>query len=213
MTEPSSTTDPELQALPPPRRPWRRATLVSLALTLLSSLWLGAALRSELAYALVSGQPTELSQLSSFEPAIRHENTWVHGTGALGGPPLVYRRPLDPDRFRIAPVEGNSSLWVELRQPEGTLGEHFVPPTSFVGRLVPLSEPGLRYAALLDALAESGQEPPDREAWLLIDGESPDSNTWAFGLMALLLGFAAFSAWGIYTLTVPSRARYSVASR
>lgn len=207
VTQPDKLTDPELQALPAPRRPWRRATLASLGVTLLASSWLCASLVSDASYALMSGQPTEISKLSEFEPEPRHENAWVHGIGALDAPPLVYRRPLDPDRFRIAPVEGNPALWVELRQPEGTLGEHFVPPTSFVGRLVPLSDPGLRYAGLLDALAESGQQPPGRDAWLLIDGESPDSDTWVFGVMALLLAFAAFSAWGIYTLTVPARRR------
>ncbi len=205
MTSSATSPDPELQALPEPRRPWRRATLLALALTLLSSALLAVALLPEVSYALVSGQPTEISHLSEFEPEARHANTWVRGRGVLGTPPSGYRRPLDPDRFRLAPVEGNPALWIELRQPEGSLGEHFVPPSSFVGRLLPLSDAGLRYSGLSAALSASGQEPPPAGAWLLVDGETPDSNRWAFGVLALLLGFCAFSGWGMVRLLAPAR--------
>ncbi len=205
MSSTGQDPDPELQALPEPRRPWRRATLLTLAATLLSSAFLAIALFPEASYALVSGQPTELSELSKFEPEARHANTWVHGKAALGTPPSGYRRPLDPDRFRLAPVEGNPKLWIELRQPEGSLTEHFVPPSSFVGRLLPLSDPGLRYGGLAAALSRSGQKPPPPDAWLLVDGESPDSDRWAFGVIVLLLGFCAFSAWGMFRLLSPVR--------
>jgi hypothetical protein len=114
-----------------------------------------------------------------------------------------YRRPLDGDRFRLAQVEGNPKVWVELREPAGARTEYFVPPTSFVGRLVPLSEAGLRHVDLRGALSRSGQRVPDEAAWLLVDGETPAGARWVLGLVVLLSSFAAFSLWGLLTLLYP----------
>jgi len=208
MTEEPATSqqrhDPELEALPEPRRPWRRATLLTLAVTLVSSVALCVALLNDAQFALVGGQPTELDSLEHFQPADRYANTWVRGAGALDAHASGYRRPLDPDRFRIAPVAGNQKVWVELREPAGSRHEHFVPPSSFVGRLVPLSDPGLRHGGLAGALEQSGQPAPGPDAWLLIDGETPSGARWVFGVIALLLAFGAFSAWGMYTLLSPA---------
>jgi hypothetical protein len=201
---PTGPTDPELEALPAPRRPWRRATLFAMALTFLGALTLCAQLRDQIGYALTGGQPVSIADLAHFSPQPEHQNHWVHARGTLVGAVSGYRRPLDPDRFRIAQVEGNRQIWVELREPSGSLGEHFVAPVSFVGRLVSLSDAGLRHQGLIEALESSGQPAPSRDAWLLIDGESPSSTRWVLGVTSLLLAFAAFSAWGIYTLMVPS---------
>lgn len=198
-----SGPDPELAALPGPRRPWRRATLVSLALTVLASSALCVALTSQLLYALEGGQPTEVGSLTELKPTAELENTWVHGVAQLDKRAVGYRRPLEPDRFRLSRVEGNPALWVELREPSDSLGEHFVPPTSFVGRLVPLSSPGLRHAGVADALRSSGQSVPDSGDWLLIDGESPASARWVFGVWALLLAFLGFSLFGTVRLLRP----------
>ncbi len=195
--------DPELAALPEPRRPWRRATLASLALTVLAGTALCIGLWSQLSYALTSGQPVEIGVLTEFEPSDADANTWVHGVGTLNPHALGYRRPLESDRFRLAPVEGNPHLWVELREPAATLGEHFVPPTSFIGRLVPLSEPGMRHSGVLEALDSTGQNGPAKTEWLLADGESPAASRWVYGVWALLLAFIGFSAFGIYRLLAP----------
>ncbi len=202
--------DPELQALPQPRRPWRRATLVTLLVTAICSISLCWGLLKDGSFALVGGQPTELSNLRDFEPGSARPNSWVHGTAILGDTASGYRRPLDPDRFRLAPVEGNPRLWIEMREPAGALNEHFVPPSSFVGRLVPVAASGLRHSGLVEALERSGQPAPASDAWLLIDGESPDSQRWVLGVMLLLLIFAGFCAWGMYTLLAPVRSRGSV---
>jgi hypothetical protein len=200
-------TDPELEALPAPRRPWRRATLLAMTLTVTAALTLCFQLRDQLVYSLTDGQPTTIANLAQFEPKAADKNSWVHAHGTLADAVSGYRRPLDPDRFRIAPVEGNPKLWVELREPSGTLGEHFVPPISFIGRLVSLQDPGLQHRGLLAALKDSGQPSPDRDAWLLIDGESPQSSRWVVGVTLLLLFFAGFSAWGIYRLVAPHAPR------
>lgn len=195
----SAGPDPELAALPEPRKPWRRATLATLSITTLLSLTLCGGLMSQMSYALRGGQPTELGELADFNPAPQHENSWVHGRGMLQASAVGYRRPLESDRFRLAKVAG-SDVWVEMREPEGSLSEHFMPPSSFIGRLVPLSSPGLRHESLTAALTDSGQRGPDDAAWLLIDGESPAASRWVFGVFSLLLGFACFGAWSIFRL-------------
>lgn len=198
-------TDPELEALPAPRRPWRRATLLAMTLTALAALTLCFQLRDQLVYSLTDGQPTTIANLAQFAPKPSDQNRWVHAHGTLAAAVSGYRRPLDPDRFRIAPVEGNPKLWVELREPSGSLGEHFVPPISFIGRLVSLKDPDLRHRGLIDALKSSDQPTPDADAWLLIDGESPQSVRWVVGVTLLLLFFAGFSVWGIYRLVAPHK--------
>jgi hypothetical protein len=200
---PADPTDPELEALPEPRRPWRRATLVAMGVTIVASLTLGFQLRDQIAYALTDGQPVTISDLARFEPKASDAGAWVHARGTLVGAVSGYRRPLDPDRFRIAPVEGNPGIWVELREPSGSLGEHFVPPVSFIGRLISLRAPDLQHQGLIDALKRSGQPAPEPDAWLLIDGESPASSRWVLGVTALLAIFAGFSSWGIYRLIKP----------
>ena len=195
----SPAIDPELEALPEPRRPWRRATLVVLALTTALSLALGASLRGLAGYALRGEPPREVGALTHVQLAPDLEGTWVHGTGRLGPRALEYRRPLDADHFRLAPVEGSDALFIELRVPAGLEPEHYVPPNSFVGRLVPLGRAGLRHGALPAELGALGADPGSR-AWVLVDGEAPATTRWAAGLLVLFLGFAAFGVFGLVVL-------------
>jgi hypothetical protein len=89
----------------------------------------------------------------------------------------------------------------------GLEDEHFVPPTSFVGRLAPISSLGIRYSALHDAVIEAGwpngQLPDD--AWILIDGESPKAVRWVLALCLVLAGFAGFSLWATTATLRPAR--------
>lgn len=195
-----TAADPELLGLPIPRRPWRRATLVSLSLTAAAALFLFFRLLPDARYAAMGGQPVELSALEALVPGSQLETPFVHAQGALSPEAVGYRRPLDADRFRLARLVENPRVWVELREPAGSLGEHFLPPNSFIGRLVPMSDAGLRHGWVSAALKKSGQAAPDDGDLLLIDGESPSSNRWVFALLAMLLGFAGFSAFGVKRL-------------
>jgi hypothetical protein len=102
-------------------------------------------------------------------------------------------------------LASNPKIWVQIRVPDGYENEHFVAPTVFAGRLVPFSSLGLRYDALGDAPVtagwQSGHLPKD--AWLLVDGETPASNRWLIGLVVLYGAFAAFSLWALYSLLRP----------
>lgn len=196
-------TDPELESLPEPRRPWRRTTLFTLGLVGTLALLLMLSLGREVTYALMDGQPLKLGELEHFAPERKHENRWVQGRAQLGGEVAGYRRPLDPDRFRLAPVVNNPKVWVELREPAGSREEYFIPPSSFVGRLIPLRQAGLAYGDLVQALRDSGQPTPDADAWVLSDGTSPQTYRWLFGVIGVLISIAAFCTFGLYYLAGP----------
>ena len=204
-TRAASDHDLDLEALPAPRRPWRRATLAALALSAFGSLALAFELRGEAVFALEGGAPVDLGELSQFRAASAHANTWVHGTGALRADGAVrYARPLEDDTYRLAQVEGNDKLWVQVSVPDDPTdpeGSHFVAPTSFVGRLIPVSRAGIRHGMVRAAVSDAWQGKVTDDAWLLVDGEAPKTTRWALGLCGLFLGFATFSLIGLAKLT------------
>jgi len=200
-----AASDHDLEALPAPRRPWRRATLAALALSATGSLALAYGVRGEALFAVTSGPPRDLGELSQFHPTRTEANTWVRGSGTLHADGAVhYARPLEQDTYRLAQVEGNEKLWVQVSVPDDPSdpeGVHFVPPTSFVGRLIPVSRAGLRHSVVRAAVADAGQGQVPDDAWLLVDGEAPQTTRWALGLVGLFLGFAAFNVVGLAKLT------------
>lgn len=200
-----SGLDPELEALPEPRRPFRKTTLVTLGATSISALAVAASLVGPARFSLSAGPPKELPALTHVQLGPEVENTWVHAVGELSDSGIEYRRPLDADRYRLVRSAEAPKLWVELRIPGDLEPERYVPPNSFVGRLVPLDHAGLRYASVGDALEMLGEKRDD--VWLLVDGEAPATTRWTLGIIALFTGFAAFGAWGIARLVAPVRAR------
>jgi hypothetical protein len=200
-----AASDHDLEALPAPRRPWRRATLAALALSALGSLALAFELRGEALFALESGPPVDLGELGQFHPSAKQANTWVHGEGTLHADGAVhYARPLEQDTYRLAQVEGNDKLWIQVSVPDDPSdpdGAHFVPPTSFVGRLIPVSAAGIRHSIVRAAVSDAWQGKVPDDAWLLVDGEAPHSTRWALGLVGLFLGFAVFNVVGLAKLT------------
>jgi hypothetical protein len=206
LAVPSESHDPELEALPEPRRPGRTLTLACMLLTALVAAALAFSMRGEAVYALRSGPPGELGNLAHFEPRPSLANHWVHGEALLGSTNAIrYSRPLESDSYRLAPVAGNQRLWVQIRVPEGMEGPQFVPPTSFVGRLIPIDQTSLRHGGLAGAVEHAGAGSVPGDAWLLIDGEAPSTTRWALGLIALLLGFVAFNLYGLFRLLRPVR--------
>jgi hypothetical protein len=177
-----------------------------LSLTAIGSSWLIYNLSGDLGYAAKHHPITDAGSLEHFKPGTNLINQWVRGEGelsAIGG--IRYTRPLESDSYRLAPLANNPKLWVQIRVPAGYENEYFVVPTSFAGRLVPFSSLGLRYNALGDAPTSAGWQPSHlpKDAWLLIDGETPKSNRWLFGLSALFAAFCAFSLWALVSLLRP----------
>src|SRR6478735_5714989 len=108
------STDADLEALPAPRRPFRRLTLAVMGVTLLASLALTLSLRNEVAFSLSSAAPRPIGELASFRPGGGDANTWVQAEGELeveGA--IAYRRPLESDSYRLSPVAGTHKLWVQ----------------------------------------------------------------------------------------------------
>jgi hypothetical protein len=199
----------DLGELPAPRHPFRRLTFATMVGTALFALLLIFALSREVAYSLRTGAPMDVGELGHLTPGIELSNTWVRGEAALetdGG--VRYKRPLDRDTYRLVRVENNPRLWVQVRvpyDPSDPEGARFVPPTSFVGRMIPVERAGLRHSALATALAESGRGKFAEDAWLLIDGESPASTRWTLGLVVLFVLFAIFNVAGVIRLARPAR--------
>ena len=176
-----------------------------MAITTVAALGLAMSLAPLVTYAFMGGVPVELGALTGVQPDEKNAGSWVHATGALAGRGIEYRRPLDPDRFRLAQVDGNPRLWIELRIPSGIEPEHYVAPNSFVGRLAPLARAGIRHRALPEAIESSFGKGPRSDAWLLVDGESPATTRWAAALSGLLVAFAVFNVWGLVRLLRPAR--------
>jgi hypothetical protein len=179
-------------------------------LTAAAALWMAAALFGEARYALTPGQPFDVGDLTSLRaqspgaeapaaPAIADlANRYVRAGGLLGTTGAIrYGRAAEGDSFRLAPVAGNPSLWVEIRVPEGFEGPRFVPPTTFAGRLVPFRKAGVRHVGLIKAVeAQTDVKVPDG-AWLLVDGGSPRASRWAVALSLLFAGFALWNVAGV----------------
>ena len=204
----SDEADAELEALPPPRRPWRRLTLAVMATTLVASLGLLTSLRGELLFSFAGGAPYAVGELARYAPKAADANSWVQGEGELEqSGAIAYRRPLEGDSYRLSRVSGAPKLWVQVRVPsddDDPDHRRFVAPTSFVGRLVPLGHGGVRLSQLGEAIAEAGRPALPSDAWLLIDGEAPATTRWTLGLALLLLGFAVFNLMGLVRLLRPA---------
>jgi hypothetical protein len=195
---------PELAELPPPRRPFRRATLVTLGTGAVASLVFAAAVAADVRYSLRMEAARDIGTLTRLAPAQELADTWVRAEGQLSVTEAIrYRRPLERDSYRLASVEQNPRIWVQIRVPEGEEDPRFVPPDSFVGRLIPVSGLGLRQRGLAEAIGDAGLSPVRGDAWLLVDGESPAALRWVLGLLALLLAFAAFNVVGLVRLLRP----------
>jgi hypothetical protein len=177
-----------------------------MTLTAAFATWLAFELRGDFAYSLRGGRPLDLGGLDHVPVERLPRNAWVRAEGTLSTEGVIrFRRPLDPDAHRLAPLETNPNVWVELRVPPDADGDRFVAPGSFVGRLVPVANAGLRYGALEAAVADAGKGPLPAGSFLLLDGESPATTRWVLALVLVLAGFAAFNIAGIVRLARPVR--------
>jgi hypothetical protein len=198
----SPSADPELLALPAPPRHERRLALALMLLVMLASAWLLWLLRGEVGYAFSPSSPVDLGELTQATPSAEHANRYVRASGLLAATRTIrYERPMEGDSFRLAPLAGNPNVWVEIRVPEGMEGPRFTPPSSFVGRLVPFQDVGIRHRGLAASLARAGAGSVPGGAWLLIDGSSPRASRWSVALAALLAYFLVWNGVGLVQLS------------
>jgi hypothetical protein len=182
-------------ALPKPPRKQRTLAAALMVVTALASAAMCWGLQSEVGYATTSPVPTDVGDLATIDLRALQPGQYVEARGMLStAGALRYSRPLEGDSFRLQPVAGNSSVWVEIRVPEGMEGPRFVPPTTFAGRLVPLRDAGIRHAGLAGSVKRETGAVLGEHAWVLIDGASPRASRWAVALFAL---FGFFGLWNI----------------
>ncbi len=193
--------DPELLQLPDPPRGERRSTLAVMALAAVASAAMAAALTRDAAYAFRSTSATDLGNLAESPASAFVSNSFVEGKGQLAGAgQLRYERPFESDSYRIAPVTGRGDVWVELRVPAGTESNRFVPKAEFAGRLVRFADAGLRHRGLRGAIEDrTGQKVPEN-AYLLVDGQAPDTSRAFAMLWAMFVGFALWNVAAIVRL-------------
>jgi hypothetical protein len=196
--------DPELLALPDPPRRERTLTVVVLAVAAALSLAMVFALRHDVAYALAASTPTSVGDLRTANDATlaAGENRLVRADGLLGAAGGIrYERPFVEDTFRTLPVAGRDDIWVDVRVPAGQESGRWEPPRSFAGRLVHVGGAGPRHRGLGDAIERTTGRRIPSGAWLLVDGEGPESARWTLLLAVMFLGFATWNVAAIARIT------------
>ena len=148
-----------------------------MTVTAFLALTMTVALAGDVRFAFAGAIPDDVGNLMHFVPDASMKNRFVRGTGMLSAASAIrYDRPMERDSFRLAPLAGNESIWVEMRIPEGVEGAQFVPPATFVGRLLPMHSAAFRYRGLGQSVREvTGAAVPD-SAWVLVDGATPTSS-------------------------------------
>ncbi|HEY8090412.1 MAG TPA: hypothetical protein VIF09_21270 [Polyangiaceae bacterium] len=192
--------DPELLALPDPPRRERTFTVVVLALAAMLALAMVFALRRDVAYAFAASSPVSVGDLQTASGAtlVSSENQLVRGEGMLGAAGGIrYERPFVEDTFRTLPVAGRPDVWVDVRVPAGQETGRWEPPRAFTGRLVRFDAAGPRHRGLGRAIEGTTHQGVPAGAWLLVDGEAPQSARWTILLAVMFLGFAAWNVTAI----------------
>jgi hypothetical protein len=197
--------DPELVELPRPPRFERLVSIALMIATAVLAAFLAVGLSGDVRYALASSEPDDIGDLVHWVPHPDMSNRFVRATGRLGSAGAIrYDRPLERDSFRLAPVAGNDKMWVEMRVPDGTDSGQFVPPTTLVGRLVPLQGAAFRYRGLGRSVQEVTGTSLPSDAWVLVDGSTPSASRWTVALALLLVVFAGYSLLTIARFVRPA---------
>ena len=189
--------DPELLALPAPARRERTFAVIVLVFAGVAALAMTFALRRDVAYALSSRSAASVGDLRSATDATlaAHENRFVRAEAILGmAGSIRYERPWVARAFRALPGAGRTDVWVDLRVPAVEDSGRWEPPREFAGRLVRFGGAGPRHRGLARAIEETAHVGVPSTAWLLVDGEDPESAHSGMVLAAAFLGFAVWNA-------------------
>ena len=212
---PPAGADRDLAELPAPRRPWRRATLVTLgagAPGLDPALPL--AVLPDRLYSLATVARYRKSSASS--PALRLEPPLSNSLGSRRRAALRDTRDSlrAPPRARHVSAgerpKGNPKLVGSDPRSRQRRGPALRPTDSFVGRLlIPMSALGIRQreAARRGRARAAWRLPRPDDAGLALarTAESPAALRWALGLLVLLLAFATFNVVGLRAADAPDR--------
>jgi hypothetical protein len=177
-----------------------------MALTALFSLFLVAGLGGDVSYTLSNADPSDVGSLGSFQPAPSMRNRFVRGQGVVTASEAIrYERVFEEGAFELVPVVGERRIWVEMRVADRDGALKLAPPTTFVGRLLPLQSALFRLRGLRIAMTDRLAGATTKDAWVLVDGATPASLRWTLALAALLTAFAAYNLVMIGRMVRPIR--------
>lgn len=184
------------KSLPPPPNSRRWATLIGLLIIAISAWLVAFALYPAASFSLAKGEAHDLGPLASAD--LKSAGRWVQGSGKISEKALGFERHGERGSFRLTKLRGREDLWLLLRVPEGLEKgvdgkELYIPPSHFVGRLLPMAHAGLTYAPILALIQGEGDSADG--TYLLVDGEMPKSHrdTLLAALVLALVGLACFS--------------------
>jgi len=204
LTPLESAIDPELLELPRPPRLERLVSVALMIMTAVVAAVMAIGLWGEVRYALAGAEPNDIGDLGRWAPDPRMSHRFVRATGRLGSVGAIrYERPLERDSFRLAPVSGNDKVWIEMRVAGDPA--RFVPPTTFVGHLMPLEGAAFRYRGLNRSVQEVTGAAILADAWVLVDGATPAASRWTVALAALFVLFAGYNLVTIARMMRPVR--------
>jgi hypothetical protein len=188
----------DLVTLPAPDRRVRTITLVAMAACALAAGLLAWSLLPEARFVLREPDLVDVGRLADAELRAGEEGSFARaGVAVQDAQTVSFRRTLDPGSWRVA--RDGEGRWVAYLVPDEVAGPRFVPPALVAGRLVRVSEAGVRFRGLEAALERvSGKD--EAESWLLVDGEDPNDMSWVLGLEALLAAFVIFNLAGMARL-------------
>lgn len=199
-SDPGDAEGGELRELPKPKRPVRTVTLALMAVTGLLSLLLAFSLRHEASFATERSAAVELGAFVESSELAAHDGDFVRVRVALADQPTaVFERALESTRYRVTQVA--PERWVIYPVPPQLDGPRFVPPSLVAGRLVRVSDLGVRFRGVKAEMAELGGG--TASGWVLVDGEDPYTMGWVLALEALLISFAAFNLLSLARLLRP----------
>jgi len=199
-SDPGEVNDEALRELPKPKRPARTATLALMAVTGLLSLLLAFSLRHEAAFATERSSAVDLGSFVESGELAAHDGGYVRVlVTPRDKPTAVFDRAFEKTSYRVTQV--GAERWVIYPVPPSLDGPRFVPPALVAGRLVRVSDLGVRFRGVRNEMAAlSGGT---ASGWVLVDGEDPFTMGWVLALEALLLSFAAFNLLSLVRLLRP----------
>jgi hypothetical protein len=185
--------DPELVAIAAPPQAQRVAALTIMAAAVVAAMALLLSLRSDIGYALSTGQPADLGHVRELVPSSVESNSFVRlaGTPTIGRS-VGFARGFGT-RYRVFPLAGQRTVYVQVRDSGG---ESFV-RAAYSGRLVTFDDLGGRYAELARVMHRDAGLPVSSESFVLLADEPPSAYTWTLFIALICAAFVLLDVYFI----------------
>ena len=185
--------DPELVALAAPPKGRRLATMTVMALTVVASLGLIGALRTDIVYFFAPATATDVGEVTALDPATLTPNTFVRVAGTPSAAHTVrYTKLLGTTTYAVFPLAGQRDVFVQVPVTDAET-ERNLARREYSGRLVTFGQLGGRFGEVREYLGETMGVPVSSESFLILADEPPGSYGWALFLAALAALFVVIN--------------------